>query len=130
LGSSLGTGAGSQKNTAKKKAPEPDSAAAAAGVSRAIAGVQARARRRRRATLRGYAHEFMDMDVQVEPDWGAAEMVPVRSTPASGQGAGTMGFAGTTRGDTAVEALGLAALAGDGFGGGPTEPMVPGTWTR
>ena len=39
-----------------------------------------------------------------------------------------MGFAGTARGDAAVEAAGLATLAGDGFGGGPSVPMVPGTW--
>ncbi len=112
----MSTSAGSG---AKKKAPEPDTAAAAA----AAAGEQARDRRRRRAKLRGYGDDFMDMDVQVEPDWKATELVG--STPASGQGAGTMGFAGTARGeapDTAVEAAGLATVAGDGFGG---RPLVP-----
>jgi PPE-repeat protein len=39
-----------------------------------------------------------------------------------------MGFAGTARGATAVEAAGLTTLAGDGFGGGPSVPLVPGTW--
>ena len=47
---------------------------------------------------------------------------------ASDQGAGTLGFAGTARKDTAVRAAGLTMLAGDEFGGGPTMPMVPGTW--
>lgn len=121
MSSSMSTAAGSG---AKKKAPEPDTAPAAA----AAAGEQARARRRRRAKLRGYGHEFMDMDVQVDPDWG----VPPRAEPvgslASEQGAGTIGFAGTARGDAAVEAAGLATLAGDGFGGGPVVPLVPGTW--
>jgi len=119
MSSSMSTGAGSG---AKKKVPEPDSATAAAA---AAVGEQARARRRRRAKLRGYGHEFMDMDVQVEPDWGAE---PVGSTRASDQGAGTMGFAGTASREAAVEATGLATLAGDEFGGGPSAPMVPGTW--
>ncbi len=109
---------------AKKKSPEPDSAAAAAA---AAAGEQARARRRRRAKLRGHGHEFMDMDVQVEPDWDAAGTGQDGSL-ASGQGAGNVGFAGTVSMDAAVEAGGLATLAGDGFGGGPSEPLVPGTW--
>jgi PPE-repeat protein len=52
----------------------------------------------------------------------------VGSTLASGQGAGSRGFAGTARRDAAVEAAGLARLAGDGFGGRPSVPMVPGTW--
>jgi PPE-repeat protein len=68
----------------------------------------------------------MEMDVQVEPDWKATDLVG--STPASGQGTGPLGFAGTERRDASVEAAGLATLAGDGFGGGPLLPMVPGTW--
>jgi PPE-repeat protein len=122
LGSSTSTSAGAKKNAVKKKAPEPAAVAAAA------AGEQARARRCRRAKLRGYGHEFMDMDVQVEPDWGAAWAQPVESTLASGQGAGPMGFAGTARRGAAIGAAGLATLDGDEFGGGPVVPMVPGTW--
>ena len=123
LGWSMSTSAGSG---AKKKAPEPDAAAASAA---AAAGEQARARRRRRAKLRGYGHEFMDMNVEVEPDWGTpAGGESHGSTPASDQGAGPMGFAGTARGEAVVEAAGLATLAGDGFGGGPSVPMLPGTW--
>jgi PPE-repeat protein len=125
-GSSMSTGAGAG---AKKKAPEPDTAAAAAAVA---VGEHARARRRRRAGLRGYGDEFMDMDVQVGPDWGASPGTkPVGSTRPSGQGVGTVGFAGTASKEhkaTAVEAGGLATLADDGFGGGPSVPMVPGTW--
>jgi PPE-repeat protein len=51
----------------------------------------------------------------------------ITSAATSGQGAGPLGFAGTAhRG--AAEAAGLVALAGDGFGGGPPVPMLPGTW--
>ena len=123
LGSSMSTSASAG---AKKKAPEPDTAAAPAAA--AAAGEQARARRRRRAKLRGHGNEYMDMDVQVEPDWGAPPGAEPVGSSASDQGAGTIGFAGTARRDAAVEAAGLATLAGDGFGGGPSVPMVPGTW--
>ncbi|MDT7721420.1 MAG: hypothetical protein QOE94_2431, partial [Mycobacterium sp.] len=89
------------------------------------AGEQARARRRRRAKQRGYGDEFMDLNVQVEPDWGGPP--GEESTVASGQSAGTLGFAGTALKE-ATQAAGLATLAGDEFGGGPSLPMVPHTW--
>jgi len=50
----------------------------------------------------------------------------ITSTVASGRGAGTLGFAGTA-GQGGAEPVGLAKLAGDEFGG-PSVPMVPGTW--
>ncbi|WP_204079136.1 PPE family protein [Mycobacterium riyadhense] len=92
-------------------------AAGAASVSRA----QTRAKRRRRAELRDYSDEFLDMDsdIGVTPDYGAQ---------ASDSGAGSLGFAGTAPKETLLRAAGLTALAGDGFGGGPKMPMVPGTW--
>ena len=110
-----GVGSGSSVSArasagAKKKMPEPDTAAAAAGVAQ-----QRQARRRRRAKRGGDGDEFIEMDIQVAPI-------------ASDQGAGTLGFAGTTPKDANVAATGLATLAGDGFGGGPAAPMVPGTW--
>ena len=120
LGSSMSTSASAG---AKKKVPEPDTAAATAA---AAVGEQARARRRRRAKLRGYGHEFMDMNVEVEPEWDAP--LGGGSTLASDRGAGNLGFAGTARKEAVVEASGLTTLAGDGFGGGPSLPMVPGTW--
>ena len=52
------------------------------------------------------------------------------SAVASGNGAGALGFAGTTHKGTAVRAAGLTELAGDEFGGSPRMPMVPGTWDR
>ncbi|HYB39219.1 MAG TPA: PPE family protein [Mycobacterium sp.] len=123
----IGVGSGmsaSASSSAKRKAPEPDTAAAAAA-----AREQARARRRRRVTLRGYGDEFMDMNVQVDPDWGAPPgEESVASTVGSDQGGGPLGFAGTVRKETVTEAAGLTTLAGDEFGGGPRMPMVPGTW--
>ena len=116
----IGTGSGmssSASSSAKRKAPEPDSAAAAAAAS---AREAARALRRRRATQRGHGDEFLDMNVEVDPDWGG----PL----ASGRGAGNLGFAGTTRREEATAATGLATLDTDEFGGGPATPMMPGTW--
>jgi PPE-repeat protein len=122
----IGVGSGmstSASSSAKKKAPEPDSAAAAAAAT-AAAREQRQTRRRKRAGLRGYGDEFMDMNVEVDPDWGT----PPTSTAASDQSAGALGFAGTVLKGTAPAAAGLTRLAGDEFGGGPTMPMVPGTW--
>jgi PPE-repeat protein len=101
---------------------------AAAAVS--VAGRdKARARRRRRAELRDHADEFADMNVEVDPDWGApANGEPVASTVASDRGAGSLGFAGTVDKQSVAEAAGLATLSGNEFGGGPSMPMVPGTW--
>ncbi len=129
VGPPMGLGSGmrtSASSSAKRKAPEPDTAAAAAVAATREA---ARARRRRRAGLRGYGDEFMNMNIEVDPDWGGPPgEEPVVSTVASDQGAGNLGFAGTARKETVAGAVGLTALAGDEFGGGPKMPMVPGTW--
>ena len=115
-----GSMSSSASSSAKRKAPEPDIAALAAAAG---AREGARARRRLRAKQRGYGDEFMDMNVDVAPDWDEPP-----STSASGQGAGTLGFAGTTPKDATTEAAGLATLANDEFGGGPRMPMLPRTW--
>lgn len=105
---------------AKKKAPEPDSAAAAAAAAREAV----RAKRRRKARQPGYGDEYMDMNVDVDPDWDE----PARpAAVASDQGAGNLGFAGTAHKQTASPA-GLATLAGGEFGGDPQSPMMPSTW--
>jgi PPE-repeat protein len=112
-------------SSAKRKAPQPDTAVAAAA---AAAREQARARRRRRAKQRGYGDEFMNMDVEVDPDWGAPPGEgPVELTVASDRRAGTLGFAGTVSKDSA-QGAGLTTLSGDEFGGGPRMPMLPNTW--
>jgi len=125
----IGFGSGmrtSASASAKRKAPEPDAAVAAAA---AAAREAARARRRQRARQRDYGDEFMDMNVDVDPDWGGPPGAePVASAVASDHGAGSLGFAGTVRKESATGAAGLTTLAGDEFGGGPRIPMVPGTW--
>jgi PPE-repeat protein len=111
-GPTVGTGTG-MSTSAQRKAQEPDSAAAAAAAA-ASAQEKRRARRRRRAGLRSYGDEFMTMNVEVDPDWGGPPgEEPVVSTGASGQGAGTLGFAGTAREEAKAPAAGLTSLAGD-----------------
>ena len=122
FGSGLSTSASS---SAKRKAPEPDTAEAAAA---AAARQEARARRRRRAKQREYGDEFMDMNLEVDPDWATPPGEElVASTVASDRGAGTLGFAGTVSKDS-TQAAGLTTLSGDEFGGGPRMPMLPNTW--
>ena len=113
--------AGSASAADKRKAAEPFAAAAAAA---AVAREPRRSRRRRRAGMRGYAHEFMEMNISVDPDWGGPES---ESTATSDRGAGPLGFAGTVAKSVSA-ATGLATLADDDFGGGPVLPMVPATW--
>ncbi len=122
VGSRMSTSASTQK-----KAPEPDTSPASAAA--ATAREQARARRRRRAVLHDHGDEFADMDVAVDPDWGAAGgEEPVASVVANDQGAGPLRFVSTVGKHTVPEAAGLTTLAGGQFGGGPPMPMVPGTW--
>jgi len=122
LGSGMSAGAKTQEPTSRGSAKTPEVAAAAAAVG-------AQRRRRRRAGIRGYSHEYMDINVGVPPDWGLPdERDAVEATVASDRGAGPLGFAGTISKQTGAEAAGLTTLSGDDFGGGPTMPMVPGTW--
>ena len=119
IGFDSGMSAGAASR-AQRKAPEPDSAAAVAG---AAVRNQREARRRRRAMLRDHGDEFADMNVEVNPDWDA----PPNGQPmASSQGAAPLGRTGSVRNE-AARAAGLATLASDGFGGGPTVPMLPGS---
>ena len=124
IGARAGTslGAKTQEPASRGSAKAPEIAAAAA----AAAG-RTRQRRRRKVSQRGYGDEFMDMNIDVDPDWGGPPSEPVASTVASDQGAGNLGFAGTvSKGST--QAAGLATLSDDEFGGGPSMPMLPGTW--
>ena len=101
---------------ARRKASEPDSAAAATTTT-----ARRQARRRRRAKRPGYGDEFMDMNIEVPPEPGAAQPA------ASAQGAGPLGFAGTA-GTEHIRPAGLAVLVGDDFGAGPRIPMLPDGW--
>jgi len=124
----IGTGAGMNVG-AKTQEPTSRGAAKALAVAAAAAAASGRTRqrRRRRAKQRGYGDEFMDMNIDVDPDWGTPPGEPVASTAASDRGAGPLGFAGTVSKGT-TQAAGLATLSDDEFGGGPTMPMLPGTW--
>jgi hypothetical protein len=116
----MGAGTG-MSTSAQRKAREPEIAAVAAP-SAASAREKERARRRRRAAMNehhhGYRYEFLDLD---------SDAGPPPSTVASDQSGGTLGFTGTAP-QTGGAASGLITLKDDGFGGGPTVPMVPGTW--
>ncbi|WP_186244929.1 PPE family protein [Mycobacterium simulans] len=105
----------------KGQAVPADVAAAAAAPTRTSA--QRRLRRRRRTVMRDNADEYMDIDGDLDapPDSAPA------ATAASNQGAGSWGFTGTLAKTDGVRPDGLVALA-DGFGGGPSAPMLPHTW--
>jgi PPE-repeat protein len=111
--------------SAKAKTQEPSTrggskAPAAAAAIAAAASDRTRKRRRRRAVMRDHADEFADMNVEVDPDWDAP-------TAASDRGAGPLGFSGTVS-KGSEQAVGLATLSDDGYGNGPSMPMLPNTW--
>jgi PPE-repeat protein len=123
-GPTIGAGMSLQAKTQEPTSRGSAKALAPAAAVAAAAAASGRARRRRRAKRRGYGDEFADMNIDVDPDWGAE---PVTSAAASDQGAGNLGFAGTvSKGST--QAAGLATLSDDEFGDGPSMPMLPGTW--
>jgi PPE-repeat protein len=116
LASAFGAQAQTHEPTSRGAAKAPTAAAAVA----AGANDRARTRRRPRVRLQAHAHEYMDMNVDVEPDWGVDAAV-------SDRGAGPLGFTGTVSKGSG-QASGLATLSADGFGGGPSVPMLPNTW--
>jgi PPE-repeat protein len=90
----------------------------------AVSRGNSRLRRRRRAEMRDHADEYADMD----SDFGPRTEPEEAAVLASDHGAGSLGFVGTVHKDAAARAAGLATLSGNGFGAGPSMPMVPGTW--
>jgi len=115
LASALSEQAKAQEPTSRGASKAPAGAAFTAGATGRI-----RKRRRHRARLHSHAHEFMDMNVDVGPEWSV-------STAESDRGAGALGFSGTIA-KGSEQATGLATLSDDGFGGGPSLPMLPNTW--
>jgi len=109
------------------KAPASGIAAAAAAAAAASAAERRRARRRRGSAVkeRGVRDEYMDMNSDVDPDWGTDAEPKVT---ASGRGPVVTGFAGTVTHDQITAAAGLATLSGNEFGEEITEPMLPGNW--
>jgi PPE-repeat protein len=117
IGSWMSTQAKTQEPTSRGASKAPEAAAAAVA---AAAQDRTRKRRRRRAEIHDHADEFADMNIDVDPDWS--------TSTASDQGAGPLGFAGTVS-KGGEHATGLATLSDDGFGTGPSMPMLPTTWT-
>jgi PPE-repeat protein len=128
-GADPGTGFGPTLADRTKAQAPAARAPAAAAVVRASEKERARARRRRRARMKGFADEFMDMNVDVEPDWGTPEEHPAETVTTSESGAGALGFAGTAGKAGVSGATGLTTLAGDDFGSGPSVPMLPESWS-
>ena len=120
-GPTIGAGMGLQAKTQEPTYRGGSKAPAAAAAIAAAAKGRTRTRRRQRAKQRGQADEYMDMNVDVDPDWGT-------STEASDRGAGPLGFSGTVS-KGSEQATGLATLSSDGYGSGPSMPMLPNTWT-
>lgn len=126
-GPGVGFGSGRQSAYANKVSESVSDSAVAEAAAQASAREQARAWRRRSAAKeRGYREEVITMNTGFD----AAIPSPVDQTGSrvSDCGAGSFGFAGTVSKEAVVEVAGLTTLAGDDFGGGPTMPMVPGTW--
>lgn len=123
-GIGFGSGmAASASASARKKASEPDDAAAA---DRTGATERRRARQRSRTTHRQHGEEFMEMGVDVDPDWDEAPGSD--GSTASHHGADGFGFACTVSRDTVPKAAGIAKLSNSDFGDGPATPMLPSSW--
>ncbi|KUH82224.1 MULTISPECIES: PPE family protein [unclassified Mycobacterium] len=110
------------------KAPASDIAASAAAAAAASSLAKRKARRKRPQPIhqRQYADAYMDY----EPEDETPPPEPVRRphVSASEKGAGAVGFTGAATKSDDEQAAGLTELAGDSFGGGPTEPMLPSDW--
>lgn len=113
------------RDTTSAKAPASGIPAAASGVA-ASAAARRKRRRKQQEDIKGraFADAYMDYDDGPEREQPPQ---PEPRVSASGRGAGPMGFSGTV-GSQSGEAGGLATLPGDAFGGGPTSPMLPGSW--
>lgn len=111
------------------KAPASDIAASAAAAAAVSSLAKRKARRKRAQPIhqRQYADAYMDYEPESE-DGAPAEPARRPSVAASEKGAGTVGFTGAAARPGAEQAAGLTELAGDSFGGGPTEPLLPGDW--
>lgn len=113
------------RDSTSAKAPASGIPAAASGVA-ASAAERRKRRRRQKDEIKGRGYADAYMDYEDEPDQGPPAASEPRVT-ASARGAGPMGFSGTVSKET-EEAGGLTTLAGGAFGGGPKEPMLPGSW--
>jgi PPE-repeat protein len=111
------------------KAPASDIAASAGAAAAASALAKRKARRKHAQPIRQrqYADAYMDYEPDLE-DTPPEE--PRSRMRASERGAGAVGFTGAATKPETEQATGLAELAGDSFGGGPKEPLLPGDWDQ
>nr|WP_090277380.1 PPE family protein [Mycolicibacterium komanii] len=113
------------------KAPASDIAASAAAAAAASSLAKRKARRKRPQPVhqRQYADAYMDYEPD-DPEDATPPRESVRRphVAASEKGAGAVGFTGAATKSDSEQASGLTELAGDSFGGGPTEPMLPSDW--
>jgi PPE-repeat protein len=124
----------SARNSARSRArrqseePAPDDVDAPAAAAAASAKRRARARRHLGATAkdRAYRYEFMDSEDDVASGSGPDDAP--EATTASGQGAGSLGFAGAAAQSGQRPPAGLQTLAADGLNDGPALPMLPSSW--
>jgi PPE-repeat protein len=114
------------------KAPASDIAASAAAAAAASSLAKRKARRKRAQPI--HQRQYADAYLDYEPDPDDAPPEEPRSRMrASERGAGAVGFAGAAgrpEKAEAEQATGLTELAGDSFGGGPKEPMLPSDWDQ
>lgn len=116
------------RDSTSAKAPASDIAASASAAAAASSLAKRKARRRRTQPI--HERQYADAYLDYEPDENDTPDEPVRrpSVAASERGAGTVGFTGAATKSDTEQAAGLTELAGDPFGGGPTEPLLPGDW--
>jgi PPE-repeat protein len=122
-------GSAGSKARRKSKDPTSDDVDAPTEAAAPAGSKQARARRRRAATAKDHAHrfEYMDLDQELLP--GFDDEDPHAAHP-SGEGAGSLGFAGAAAKPAVSQASGLATLTGDGLSDRPAMPMMPSSWGR
>ena len=114
------------RDSTSAKAPASGSSAAVASAA-ALSAAERRKRRRKKGGEikdRAYADEYMDYDDDPAP----REPRPEPRVTASEKGIGPIGFTGAVTKD-GTDAAGMTELTGDSFGNGPTNPMLPGSWS-
>lgn len=114
------------RDSTSAKAPASGSSAAVASAA-ALSAAERRKRRRKKGGEikdRAYADEYMDYDDDPAP----REPRPEPRVTASEKGIGPMGFTGAVTKD-GTDVAGMTELTGDSFGNGPTNPMLPGSWS-
>lgn len=124
------------RDSTAAKAPASGSSAAVASAA-ALSAAERRKRRRKKGSEirdRAYADEYMDYDEDPGPREPRPEPRVAGASEATGKvsasekGAGPLGFTGTVTKES-TEAAGMTELAMDSFGNGPTNPMLPGSWS-